>query len=216
MENYIIDPVMSTYSIMREQMRNLRVWLESITPDALNALGHLSDLISEQVDMRPHSSLYFTAIGKNIPMLQKVVSTMNSFGIKAYVLDAVNALHGDIGVIKYDDYLIGVSHSGNTQEVVTCLEYAKRNGLCTTIGVALVDDTQKTRFDAAVKFMFKFGAIDEVGEWNLAPTTSPLAFQLIFDAVAFCAAGRANFGRSDYKINHPAGDIGKTLLSTAE
>ena len=44
-----------------------------------------------------------TGIGKNVPICEKFVGTLNSLGISASFMHGNSAIHGDLGMIKDGD-----------------------------------------------------------------------------------------------------------------
>src|SRR5260221_11872931 len=58
-----------------------------------------------------------TGIGKSGAIGAKIASTLSSTGAPSIVLDAVNASHGDLGMIARGDLLLILSYSGETEDV---------------------------------------------------------------------------------------------------
>jgi hypothetical protein len=59
------------------------------------------------------------------PLLQKITQTLVSTGTKAVFLNPTDALHGDIGIVGEHDLLVCFSKSGNTEELLKLVPYAK-------------------------------------------------------------------------------------------
>ena len=59
-----------------------------------------------------------TGIGKSGQVGAKIAATLSSTGAPSVVLDAVNASHGDLGMISQGDLILILSYSGETEEVV--------------------------------------------------------------------------------------------------
>ena len=64
-----------------------------------------------------------SGLGKNVPIGEKFVGTLNSYGINAAFLHTNTAIHGDLGIIKKGDTLILLSKSGNTEETIALYTY---------------------------------------------------------------------------------------------
>ncbi len=60
---------------------------------------------------------------------RKIAATFSSTGTPAYFLHPAEAVHGDLGVIRPDDLLLALSHSGETPEILRLLETIKRLGV---------------------------------------------------------------------------------------
>lgn len=68
--------------------------------------------------------IYFIGVGKSLKIAEAISDSFKSVGVKAYSIDANNALHGDIGVININDILIFISRTGNTKELIDCYKRA--------------------------------------------------------------------------------------------
>ena len=71
-------------------------------------------------------NVVFTGVGKSKLILEKTCGTFTSLGISSYILDANQASHGGLGSLQKNDTLIIASNSGNTNELVSILKYAKK------------------------------------------------------------------------------------------
>src|SRR5262249_54962811 len=69
-----------------------------------------------------------TGMGKSGIIARKIAATLSSTGTPAYFLHPAEAIHGDLGVIRADDVIIALSHSGETDELIRLLEAIKRIG----------------------------------------------------------------------------------------
>ena len=67
-----------------------------------------------------------TGIGKSGKIGHKISATLTSTGATSVVLDSVDALHGDIGVINDGDCVLALSYSGETEELSRILPAIKR------------------------------------------------------------------------------------------
>ena len=70
-----------------------------------------------------------TGVGKSGLIAQKISATMVSTGTQAVFLHAGDGLHGDIGIIRSGDVLLGLSKSGETEELLDILVYAHKSEL---------------------------------------------------------------------------------------
>lgn len=66
-----------------------------------------------------------TGVGKSGFIAQKICQTLVSTGTKALYLSPTDALHGDIGILTQHDLLVCFSKSGNTDELLRLVPYAK-------------------------------------------------------------------------------------------
>ena len=87
------------------------------------------DLIDECVrTLKNGGKIIASGLGKNVPICEKFVGTMNSMGLDARFLHTNTAMHGDLGVIRPEDLLILLSKSGNTRESVELAEHLLDRG----------------------------------------------------------------------------------------
>ena len=82
-----------------------------------------------------------TGIGKSGTIGAKIASTLSSTGASSVVLDAVNASHGDLGMVSNGDLVLILSYSGETEEVARLIPSLKRLG---TRIVALTGNPKST------------------------------------------------------------------------
>ncbi|MBV9671844.1 MAG: SIS domain-containing protein, partial [Verrucomicrobia bacterium] len=80
-------------------------------------------------------------VGKSGHIGEKIAATLTSTGSPAFVLNPLNALHGDLGMVSEGDIVIALSYSGETTELLNILPALKR--LNTSI-VALTGDLGST------------------------------------------------------------------------
>ena len=59
-----------------------------------------------------------SGLGKNVPVCDKFVGTMNSLGLPASFMNTNTAVHGDLGLVKPSDLVIILTKSGETAESV--------------------------------------------------------------------------------------------------
>ena len=150
-----------------------------------------------------------TGTGKSADVGRKIAGTLNSTGTRAYALDATRAAHGDLGMLHPDDVALVLSHSGESEEVVRLLgplrELARAVVALTGNGAS----TLARRADVAVVY----GPVSEACPLGLAPSTSTTAMLAVGDALAFVLSRARGFGPEDFARFHPAGSLGRKLLT---
>src|SRR3954465_317111 len=77
------------------------------------------ELIKAAVDAR--GKVVVIGVGKSGHIGAKIASTLTSTGSPAVVLDSLNAMHGDLGVIADGDVILALSASGETEELLRIL-----------------------------------------------------------------------------------------------
>ena len=182
---------------------------------ALEAVaGRLDDSFLQAVDLllrltdRGAGRVCITGAGKSADVGQKIAGTLSSTGTRAYVLDAVKALHGDLGMVHPDDVALILSHSGESEEIVRLLGPLRPlvRGLVALTGNAR--GTLARKADVAIVY----GPLEEVCPLGLAPSASTTAMIALGDALAFVLSQERAFTHEDFARFHPAGSLGRKLL----
>ena len=132
---------------------------EKLTIDCLSAIKNGNAIIA-------------TALGKNVPLCEKFIGTLNSLGISGKFMHTNSAVHGDLGIIKDGDLLIILSKSGETEETIyLCKLLEKRN----TVNWLITGQPDSTA-GKLIKNNLVFKIQNEGDPWNLVPNNSSLIF----------------------------------------
>ncbi|MFI5334592.1 MAG: SIS domain-containing protein [Chlamydiales bacterium] len=151
--------------------------------------------------------IVLTGVGKSGVIAEKIATTLVSTGTKALALPPTNFLHGDLGILTENDLLILISKSGETEELLALIPFARGRKVPT---LALVSH-QTSRLAKAADFAVVLPVEKELCPFDLAPTTSTQV-QLIFgDVLAVALMKAKEFSLNEYALNHPAGSIGKKM-----
>ena len=159
-------------------------------------------------------NIVFTGVGKSKLILEKTCGTFSSLGISSYVLDANQASHGGLGSLQKNDTLIIASNSGNTNELVSILKFAKKY----KIKIIGISSNSKSQLAKNSDINIIYPKIKEAGDKNfsLVPTSSSTILTCIGDALAITVAKKRNFKISKFGEHHPHGSIGKSLTPIKE
>ena len=147
-------------------------------------------------------------IGKSGLIARKISATFSSVGIPSFFCDPAQALHGDMGQIDRRDILIIFSYSGNTSELTNMLKYANRSGI-KIIGVASKIDSILLK---ASDIKILLPTVRESDVTGMVPTTSSSITLLLGDCLATTVMNKRKFSKEKFKIFHPGGNIGESLL----
>ena len=150
----------------------------------------------------------FAVIGKSGLIARKVSATFSSVGIPSFFCDPAQALHGDMGQIEKKDILVIFSYSGNTSELTNMLKYANRYRI-KIIGVASKPDSILLKASDIKLVVPKVKESDLTG---MVPTTSTSITLLLGDCLATTVMHQKKFSKEKFKVFHPGGNIGGTLL----
>lgn len=149
----------------------------------------------------------FCGVGKSALVAEKIAMTMTSTGSKALFLSPTNALHGDIGIVTEGDLLVLLSKSGETDELLQIIPYA-RNRKAKVVAIVC---NPESRLAKAADVAIHLPLERELCPFDLAPTTSA-ALQMVFgDVIAVALMQKKSFSLDDYALNHPAGRIGRRI-----
>ena len=147
-------------------------------------------------------------IGKSGLIARKVSATLSSVGISSFFLNPSEANHGDLGQIDKRDLLLVFSYSGNTSEIANMLRYANRFNI-KIIGVASKKDSLLLKA-SDVKILLP--QVKESDPTGMVPTTSTSITLLLGDCLAVAIMNKMRFSKERFKVFHPGGNIGQTLL----
>ena len=146
--------------------------------------------------------------GKSGRIAAKISSTLSSVGIPSFYVHPSETTHGDSGAIEKKDVLIIVSYSGNTPELTGILKYANRFGI-KIIGCASKKDSMLLKASDVPILLPKVKESDPTG---MVPTTSTSITLLFGDCLCSALMYKFKFSKERFKIFHPGGSIGQTLL----
>ena len=147
-------------------------------------------------------------IGKSGLIARKISATFSSVGIPSFFCDPAQALHGDMGQIDKKDILIIFSYSGNTSELTNMLKYANRFGI-KIIGVASKPESLLLKASDIKIILPKVKESDVTG---MVPTSSTSFTMLFGDCLATTVMDKRKFSKEKFKVFHPGGNIGSSLL----
>src|ERR1700758_4702897 len=159
-------------------------------------------LIKDAVDAR--GKVVVLGVGKSGHIGGKIASTLTSTGSPSVVLDSLNALHGDLGMVADGDVILALSASGETEELVRILPAIARFQVKI---VAMCGDTDSTLAKNA-HVVLDVNVEQEACPLNLAPTSSTTAML----ALAMVLLEARGFEKEDFAKFHPGGKIGRSLL----
>jgi len=182
--------------------------------DALKSVrAHLDDSFDRAVELivtrlKARGKVVVVGVGKSGNIGRKIAATLSSTGCTSVVLDSVDALHGDLGVLSDGDVLLALSYSGETEELLNLLPAVKR------FSVELISFTGAPRSTLGKHsdVVLNVRIPKEACPFNLAPTASTTAMLAMGDALAMAILQARGFTERDFAKHHPAGAIGRALL----
>lgn len=170
------------------------------------SFGLAVETILRSVETR--GKIVVIGVGKSGHIGEKIAATLTSTGSPAVVLNSLNALHGDLGVVADGDVILALSYSGETEELLNILPALKRFDVKI---VAITGNPASTlarnahvHLDATIQ--------EEACPLGLAPTSSTTAALVLGDALAMVLLEARGFQKEDFARYHPGGSLGRSLL----
>jgi arabinose-5-phosphate isomerase len=148
-------------------------------------------------------------MGKSGHVGRKIAATLASTGSPAMFVHPAEASHGDLGMITPADVVLGISNSGESEELTTLLPLIKRMGVPLIALTGRADSTLGRHADVVLDA----SVAKEACPHNLAPTASTTAQLAMGDALAVALLDARGFRADDFARSHPGGALGRKLLT---
>lgn len=183
-----------------------------IEVDALVALADRIDgRFAQAVErlMACSGRVVVTGMGKSGHIGRKIAATLASTGTPAMFVHPAEASHGDLGMITPQDVVLGISNSGESEELSAILPLIKRMGVPLIAFTGKADSTLARHADVVLDT----AVAKEACPHNLAPTASTTAQLALGDALAVALLDARGFKADDFARSHPGGSLGRKLLT---
>ncbi len=152
--------------------------------------------------------LIITGVGKSGLVGTKIAATLASTGTSSFFLHPTEAMHGDLGMIGKEDIVLGISYSGESEELVQILPHLKRFNIPL---IAMASNENSTL--AKYSDVFINVKVEKEGcPLDVAPMSSTTLTMAMGDALAVSLMKKRNFQREDFASFHPGGSLGKKLF----
>lgn len=166
--------------------------------------------IEKAIDLIVNSKgkLIVTGVGKSGLVGAKIAATLASTGTSSFFLHPTEAMHGDLGMIGKDDIVLGISYSGESEELIQILPHLRRLNI-PLIAMAKSENSTLAKYaDVFINI-----AVDkEACPLDTAPTSSTTLTMAMGDALAVCLMKKRDFKKEDFASFHPGGSLGKKLF----
>ena len=158
--------------------------------------------------MTSKGKLIITGVGKSGLVGAKIAATLASTGTSSFFLHPTEAMHGDLGMIGENDIVLGISYSGESDELVQILPHLKRFNIPL---IAMARNPESTLAKYADVFINI--KVDKEGcPLDAAPMSSTTLTMAMGDALAVCLMRKRDFKKEDFASFHPGGSLGKQLF----
>jgi arabinose-5-phosphate isomerase len=164
------------------------------------------DTVIETLNRR--GKIVVVGIGKSGNVGAKIAATCTSTGATAVVLNSVDALHGDVGIVNDGDVILALSYSGESDELLNLLPALKRF----SVKIISLTGNPKSSLARHSDVVLNVRVPKEACPFNLAPTSSTTAMLVMGDALAMCVLEARGFTQKDFAKYHPSGAIGRAML----
>jgi arabinose-5-phosphate isomerase len=173
--------------------------------------SRLDERFVKAVEMMLHvkGRVVVTGMGKSGHIGRKIAATLASTGTPAMFVHPAEASHGDLGMIKLVDVVLGISNSGESDELVAILPVLKRQGVPLIAMTGGLDSSLARHADVVLDS----SVAKEACPLNLAPTASTTAQLALGDALAVALLDARGFKPEDFARSHPGGSLGRRLLT---
>jgi len=171
-----------------------------------NKFNHAVESIVQT--LRQRGKVVVVGIGKSGNVGQKIAATLTSTGSTSVVLNSVDALHGDVGIVNDGDVILALSYSGESEELLNLLPALKRF----SVKILAITGGLKSSLARHSDVVLNVKVPKEACPFNLAPTASTTAMLVMGDALAMAVLQARGFKQSDFARLHPSGAIGRAML----
>ncbi len=158
--------------------------------------------------LRQRGKIIVVGIGKSGNIGRKIAATLTSTGSTSVVLNSVDALHGDLGVVNDGDLVLALSYSGESEELLNLVPALKRF----SVKIIAITGALKSSLARFSDVALNVKVPKEACPFNLAPTSSTTAMLVMGDALAMAVLQARGFKQQDFAKHHPSGAIGRALL----
>lgn len=158
--------------------------------------------------LRQRGKLVVVGIGKSGIVGHKISATLTSTGSTSVVLNSVDALHGDLGIVNDGDLILALSYSGESDELLNLLPALKRF----LVKIIAITGSPKSSLARRSDVVLNVRVPREACPFNLAPTASTTATLAMGDALAMAVLQARGFKKQDFARFHPSGAIGRAML----
>lgn len=162
-----------------------------------------------QAILQSQGRVVVTGMGKSGLIGRKIAATFASTGTPAFFMHPGEAGHGDLGMLVKGDVLLAISNSGESDEIRTLLPVVKH------LDIPLISISRDLRgiLPKSADIPLTLGKSEEACPLGLAPTSSTTATLALGDALAVSLLHARGFTSDDFALSHPAGALGRQLLT---
>ena len=191
---------------------------KNIFNDEISAIKQVQSNLDEEFVKVVHlihnclGKVILTGIGKSGHIARKISATLASTGTPSFFVHPAEARHGDLGMIEFNDILIAISYSGESDELTTILPILKRH----KVPIVGITGQVPSSLSLISDYVLNIKIDKEACLLGLAPTSSTTVTMVLGDALAVCVYNLRGFKQQDFALSHPGGTLGRKLLTYVE
>ncbi|MFO7937306.1 MAG: KpsF/GutQ family sugar-phosphate isomerase [Kiritimatiellia bacterium] len=189
-------------AVMDIEIEGVKIAREAISNDFIKSVHMIADALDAG------GKIVVSGVGKNLHIAEKLSATLASTGSTSVVMNPIQAMHGDLGMIADNDIVLALSFSGESDEIIKLIPAVKRLGVKVIGMVGGTDNSLSSMSDALIPVIIN----REACPFGMAPTTSTTATLAVGDALAMVLIDARHFVKENYARLHPAGAIGRALV----
>jgi arabinose-5-phosphate isomerase len=197
------DAFAAARRVFRLESEGISALAEALDENFLAAMKILSGVCGRVI---------VTGMGKSGHIARKIAATLASTGTPSHYVHPGEASHGDLGMVTQGDAVLALSNSGETPELQDFAEYTRRFSIPLIVITSKAGSTLAELADA-VLFL---PSVPEACPMGLAPTTSTTMSLALGDALAVALLERKGFSAQDFRVLHPGGKLGSSLLRVSD
>ena len=151
-----------------------------------------------------------SGLGKNVPVCEKFVGSVQSLGLESYFLNTNSAVHGDMGVVKSGDMVVILSKSGETEESIYLTRLLRKRG----VNLWLLTFEKESTLTREIPNSIVLDLIHEGDQWNVMPNNSTTINLIVLQGLAMKIAAEMGITLEQFRENPPGGHIGTVLADS--
>lgn len=188
--------------VIELQIKALKKIKNNIDSSFYNAVNFIS---------KCRSKVIIIGVGKSGKIASKISATLSSIGVPSFSIPANDCSHGDLGRISFNDILVLISNSGNTEELKDIIRYSKSQKIKL---ISIVSNKNSYLYKASnIKLVVP--PVQDAG-YGIVPTSSTTSQLALGDALSIACMIKKKFTKLDFKRFHPAGNLGKKLKTASD
>ena len=204
------DTTTNSANLLEAATRTLKIESDAINElsASINGEGRAAFVAALDVIKQASGRVIVSGMGKSGHIARKIAATFASTGTPSHFVHPGEASHGDMGMVVKGDCVIAISNGGESSELSDLLMHCKRFAI-PLIGITKNPESTLGRTSDIVLALPKS---PEACPFGMAPTTSTTLTLALGDALAVAMMEARGFTTQHYKVLHPGGKLGRSLI----